>query len=45
VSDEVRRLPAEKTAPLGDVLTELEGRLEQVIQLVEQLVEMKLSAK
>jgi len=46
MSDVSRRLSAEKAAPpLDDVLTELFARLEQVIQLTEQLVEKKLSAR
>lgn len=45
MSDLSGRVPAEKAASLDDVLTELDARLKQLIQLVEQLVEMKLSAK
>ncbi|QKV75389.1 hypothetical protein [Amycolatopsis sp. Hca4] len=44
-ADEAQRAPAEKAAALDDVLAKLDARLKQVIQLTEQLVEMKLSAK
>jgi hypothetical protein len=45
MSDVSRPLPAEKAASLDDVLTELDARLEQVIQLCEQFVEQRLSAR